>query len=390
MHINIKRNLKPSHLSWPLDLSWFFLQRKILGRKIPLLASFKVTYRCNLACRACPFHLRSDDKEAHISWNTAIGALESLRRSGARVVVFEGGEPLLWRDGSYRLHDLVLYARAHFLRVAVTTNGTLPLDVPSHTLWFRACKSTVGSGGDPAGLGASRSSISLSPGCSSRNLNIRNPPSEMAVPFSPPISIRGGRPGYIAVVPRIVPNVPLLFLFSPVAQTTLFDCLKRKVQRIQCTHTHTQSQVSHKSRVPKHTTRDRDTRWCSWQMPGRISSHRRKNSNVAVYSIIGQSPSRGWRAPEYKSNLNRSRFCCCSPGFRGLSSSRTETGFNLVDPLVVSVAFHPKSLSATIASSTSRFLWTPIRVFHLTDAQKILLLNARSGCVSQYWMTKSS
>jgi MoaA/NifB/PqqE/SkfB family radical SAM enzyme len=51
------------------------------------------------------------------------------------VVVFEGGEPLLWRDGSYRLHDLVLYAREHFLRVAVTTNGTLPLDVPSHTLW---------------------------------------------------------------------------------------------------------------------------------------------------------------------------------------------------------------------------------------------------------------
>ena len=135
MHKSIKRNLKPSHLSWPLDLSWFFLQRKILGRKIPLLASFKITYRCNLACRACPFHLRSDDKEAHISWNTAIGALESLHRSGVRVVVFEGGEPLLWRDGSYRLHDLVLYARKHFLRVAVTTNGTLPLDVPSQTLW---------------------------------------------------------------------------------------------------------------------------------------------------------------------------------------------------------------------------------------------------------------
>jgi MoaA/NifB/PqqE/SkfB family radical SAM enzyme len=135
LHKNKKRNLKPSHLSWPLDLSWFFLQRKILDRKLPLLASFKVTYRCNLACRACPFHLRSDDEEAHMSWNTAIGALESLRRLGARMVVFEGGEPLLWRDGSYRLHDLVLYARQHFLRVAVTTNGTQPLDVPSHTLW---------------------------------------------------------------------------------------------------------------------------------------------------------------------------------------------------------------------------------------------------------------
>ena len=88
-----------------------------------------------MACRACPFHLRSYDEEANISWNTAIGALEFLRQLGTRMVVFEGGEPLLWRDGPYRLYDLVLYARQHFLRVAVTTNGTMPLDVPSHTLW---------------------------------------------------------------------------------------------------------------------------------------------------------------------------------------------------------------------------------------------------------------
>jgi Fe-coproporphyrin III synthase len=132
---NNKRNLKTARLPWPLDLSWFFLQRILLGRKLPLLASFKVTYRCNLACKVCPFHLRADDEDAHMSWNMAIGALESLRRLGTRIIVFEGGEPLLWRDGSYRLHDLVLYARKHFLRVAVTTNGTLPLDVPAHTLW---------------------------------------------------------------------------------------------------------------------------------------------------------------------------------------------------------------------------------------------------------------
>ncbi len=134
MHKN-EKNLKTTHFPWPVDLSWFFLQRKILGRKLPLLASFKVTYRCNLACRACPFHLRSGDEDNHMSWNTAIGALESLRRLGTRMVVFEGGEPLLWRDGSHRLHDLVLYARKHFLRVAVTTNGTLPLDIPAHALW---------------------------------------------------------------------------------------------------------------------------------------------------------------------------------------------------------------------------------------------------------------
>ena len=130
-----KENLITANLPWPLDLSWFFMQRKILGRKLPLLASFKVTYHCNLTCRACPFHLRSADKDAYISWDRAIGALDYLRQLGTRMVIFEGGEPLLWRDGSHRLHDLVLYARQHFLRVAVTTNGTLPLDVPAHTLW---------------------------------------------------------------------------------------------------------------------------------------------------------------------------------------------------------------------------------------------------------------
>jgi len=127
--------LKTARLPWPLDLSSFFLKRKLLGRKIPLLASFKITYRCNLSCRACPFHLRSDDEEAHMSWNTAVTALNTLRRLGTRMIVFEGGEPLLWRDGSRRIHDLILYARENFLRVAVTTNGTLPLDVLSHTLW---------------------------------------------------------------------------------------------------------------------------------------------------------------------------------------------------------------------------------------------------------------
>jgi len=123
------------HLPWPLDLARFFWQRKVMGRRVPLLASFKVTYRCNLTCRACPFHLRSSHESRPISWSAAVGALDSLRRSGTRLVVFEGGEPLLWRDGAYRLHDLVLYARRHFLRVAVTTNGTLPLDVPANTLW---------------------------------------------------------------------------------------------------------------------------------------------------------------------------------------------------------------------------------------------------------------
>jgi len=66
---------------------------------------------------------------------TALACLDALKRFGALIVVFEGGEPLLWRDGSYSFHDLVEYAKRRFARVAVTTNGTVALDVPADVLW---------------------------------------------------------------------------------------------------------------------------------------------------------------------------------------------------------------------------------------------------------------
>jgi len=121
-------------LPWPVDLAGFYLRRKIIRQTVPLLASFKVTYRCNLACRGCPFHLRQN-QPVQMTWDTALEAMDTLKSMGTRIVVFEGGEPLLWRDGSFRIHDLIHEARRRFLRVAVTTNGTLPLDVPAHSLW---------------------------------------------------------------------------------------------------------------------------------------------------------------------------------------------------------------------------------------------------------------
>jgi MoaA/NifB/PqqE/SkfB family radical SAM enzyme len=113
----------------------FFIRRKIFGQKIPLLASFKLTYRCNLTCLACPFHLRAGEESTWMSWSLAKTSLTALQRLGALIVVFEGGEPLLWRDGRYNLHDLIDYAKRRFPRVAVTTNGTFPLDVPADILW---------------------------------------------------------------------------------------------------------------------------------------------------------------------------------------------------------------------------------------------------------------
>jgi MoaA/NifB/PqqE/SkfB family radical SAM enzyme len=118
-----------------LGLAGFFFQQKILRRDLPLLASFKLTYRCNLRCAPCPYHRREDASRAHIRWEAATAALDALHRAGCRIVVFEGGEPLLWSDGTRTFSDLARYARKRFLCTAATTNGTLSLDVPTDVLW---------------------------------------------------------------------------------------------------------------------------------------------------------------------------------------------------------------------------------------------------------------
>jgi MoaA/NifB/PqqE/SkfB family radical SAM enzyme len=118
-----------------MGLISFFFRRKVLRRDLPLLASFKLTYRCNLRCAPCPYHRRGDVLHAHIRWDSATAALDALNLAGCRIVVFEGGEPLLWSDGNRTFGDLALYARDRFLCTAATTNGTLPLDVPVDVLW---------------------------------------------------------------------------------------------------------------------------------------------------------------------------------------------------------------------------------------------------------------
>ncbi len=135
---------KKSHITPANGSTWFrgtttlvdfFFRRKILGRTIPLLASFKLTYRCNLRCSGCPFHMRAAGERAHMRWDTAVRILRELKRRGTRIIIFEGGEPFLWNDGPHTFKDLVEYAKNLFFRVAVTTNGTYPLTAPVDVLW---------------------------------------------------------------------------------------------------------------------------------------------------------------------------------------------------------------------------------------------------------------
>jgi len=70
-----------------------------------------------------------------MTWETVIESLASLHHRGTQIVVFEGGEPFLWQDGGHDLRELIAYAKRFFLRVAVTTNGTFPMDCDADAVW---------------------------------------------------------------------------------------------------------------------------------------------------------------------------------------------------------------------------------------------------------------
>lgn len=104
----------------------------VLHRNKPLLASFKLTYRCNLRCQQCPFYSLETEE---LKYEQVIDIFDRLHHRGNRLVVLEGGEPMLWKDGEFAIYDVVEAARKRFFSVGMTTNGTFPLDVAVDTLW---------------------------------------------------------------------------------------------------------------------------------------------------------------------------------------------------------------------------------------------------------------
>jgi MoaA/NifB/PqqE/SkfB family radical SAM enzyme len=106
---------------------------RLTGEQRPLLAGLKLTHRCNLRCRTCPFWRRP---RPHLPFDAVQTALDELHEAGCRILLLEGGEPFLWRDGERRLEDVIAAARGRgFARVGVTTNGTLPIETAADIVW---------------------------------------------------------------------------------------------------------------------------------------------------------------------------------------------------------------------------------------------------------------
>jgi len=103
-----------------------------LGHRRPLLAGIKLTHDCNLRCDHCPFWKKTG---ARLSFQQALSAMQELHRKGVRLIIFEGGEPFLWRDGDYAVSDLVAEAKKLFFSVGITTNGTFPINADADIVW---------------------------------------------------------------------------------------------------------------------------------------------------------------------------------------------------------------------------------------------------------------
>lgn len=119
----------------PLRQSGYYLLyylRAVLGRKGPLLGGIKLTHDCNLSCLHCPFRKR---KGPSLSYPQALSSLRALHDLGVRILIIEGGEPFLWRDGDHDLGSVVEEAKKLFFSVGVTTNGTFPIDVDPDIVW---------------------------------------------------------------------------------------------------------------------------------------------------------------------------------------------------------------------------------------------------------------
>ncbi|MDD3520448.1 MAG: radical SAM protein [Actinomycetota bacterium] len=111
------------------QLSYFigFKIKNTFNRKYkkPLLAGIKITTKCNMRCTHCPFWRKNNGLS--MSWDVFKKSVKKLYDLGARILIIEGGEPMLWNDRKYGkdIGDAISFAKKYFFYTAITTNGSI-------------------------------------------------------------------------------------------------------------------------------------------------------------------------------------------------------------------------------------------------------------------------
>ena len=105
----------------------------VLHRDHPHIMGLITNDTCNLSCAGCRV---ANVTHEVMSIAEVRDALQRYYDKGVRMLYLSGGEPYLWRDGEYRLPDIVGLAHdIGYLRVHVYTNGTVPLSPKPDFTW---------------------------------------------------------------------------------------------------------------------------------------------------------------------------------------------------------------------------------------------------------------
>ncbi|MEK9130102.1 MAG: radical SAM protein, partial [Patescibacteria group bacterium] len=111
----------------------YLLKTKILRKEIPFIGGIVINEKCNLHCKQCDVANRNIPD---LSYEDIKKGLQIFYDKGIRSVFIEGGEPSLWRDGYYKLEDVVKVARKiGFYLVSIYTNGTFPINVSTDSVF---------------------------------------------------------------------------------------------------------------------------------------------------------------------------------------------------------------------------------------------------------------
>lgn len=120
-------------IKYSLYLLNYLIQTKLFHKEIPFIGGLVINEKCNLRCKQCDVANRDIPDLSH---KDVRRGLQIFYDKGIRSVFIEGGEPFLWRDGDYRLEDIVELARKiGFHLVSVYTNGTLPIRVSTDSVF---------------------------------------------------------------------------------------------------------------------------------------------------------------------------------------------------------------------------------------------------------------
>ncbi len=117
-------------LRFYLPYLWRFV---VLRHLEPLIYGIALTDSCNLACQGCRV---ANTGRRNMSWDEVITAMNNAWARGFRELYISGGEPMLWRDGEYRLVNVIAEAkRIGFFHVHVYTNGLLGVEESADLVW---------------------------------------------------------------------------------------------------------------------------------------------------------------------------------------------------------------------------------------------------------------